>query len=129
MPAMANYYTIVTPEDGLPCTRRAYLAIVDALLKAQDEEMVDHGFTAKHRDGKLYLIAEEAGAWHLLPAQVLKDIGTLIAKVKRTHWEFGAAFTCSALRAGSHGGTAFRILADGTIRNRRCVWDDGKTNG
>lgn len=83
-----NYYTIVTPEAGLPCTAEEAAAIQELLA---DEQEDSHGFTFVFEDGEGYLEADEVGeAGRLMP--------------------------------GSHGGTAFRIMADGRLVERIETW-------
>jgi hypothetical protein len=123
---MPNYNTIVTPAVGLPCTEGeandigAWLAEVAA---------TSCGFVFLFEDGLGYLEAEESGEWAELPAEALARIGTLITRAGLPYLECGVAFTCSRLLPGSHGGTAFRILADGTLVDRIETWPPDGTDG
>jgi hypothetical protein len=119
---MANYYTIVTPECSVPATAEE-AAELDALLTDDDGESC-HGFSAIYEGGDLHLVAETSGAWDELPNTALVAYGRLIAKAGRTGVEFGAAFTCDKLSPGSHGGTSFRIMADGRIVDCEKVWPE-----
>jgi len=115
-----NYNTIVTPEEGLPCTKQEADEIEECLGVGEDDEL--HGFTVDFEDGLMYLVAEESGSWSQLPAEALEKVGALIRKAEKPYWEFGAAFTASRMVPGSHGGTAFRIMADGTVVDRTETW-------
>ena len=121
---MANYYTIVVPEDGLRCTKQAADRIATMLDEADESDSGEHGFTVNYEAGEMYLVAEEVGDWDMLPRNALEAIGKLISKAQRLYWEFGVSYTASRLVAGSYGGTAFRIMPDGTISTRRCMWED-----
>jgi hypothetical protein len=121
---MANYHTIVTGEKGIPCTPKEAEELDAELERAQIHE--HHGFSFKREDGPEglgYLEADENGTWSELPEKALKKIGELIARQEWPYLEFGAAFTCSRLIPGSHGGTAFRIYPDGTMVDRVEIWD------
>ncbi len=116
-----NYYTIVAPERGLPCSQEDAQEIQRLLDEASDQDDL-HGFQFTHEGGEGYLVAEEVGSWSLLPDALLEKVGALIAKAGLEYLEFGAAFTAGRLVPGSHGGTAFRIYADGTVVERIETW-------
>ncbi|OFV94792.1 MAG: hypothetical protein A3H28_03045 [Acidobacteria bacterium RIFCSPLOWO2_02_FULL_61_28] len=117
---MANYYTIVVPECGLPCSRTA----ADHIAQLLDTADGPHGFTVDYKNKQLFLIADESGWWDWLPEAALQAIGQLIVKAKMPYWEFGVAYTCSRLIADSHGGSNFRIMRDGRITTRTCRWPE-----
>lgn len=129
---MANYYTIVTPNQALPCTAEEANAIRLALLDGYD----CHGFTFNYfpplRDepfagvGEGVLCAEEMADLSELPDDALAMIGDLITRVGLPWLQFGVAHTCSKVRVGSHGGTSFRILASGTIEEPALIWPSGE---
>lgn len=128
-----NYNTIVTPEEGLPCSKKEADAIT-ILLEEEDpaDDCESSGFQfvfeppafGVGRRGMGYLEAEEYGTWDALPDAVLRRIGKLIARAGKPYLECGVAFTGSRMRVGSHGGTAFRIYADGSIVNRIESWPE-----
>ena len=121
---MSDYYTIVVPEDGLPCTEQEFDAIMADLQDAEDADGNEpHGFAIILEAGLFFLYAEVSGEWDNLPETARAKIGALIKADEREFWEFGVAFTASRLLPGSHGGTAFRIMADGSITSPRIMWE------
>lgn len=114
-----NYNTIVTPEVGLTCTAEEADEICDLLAESEDDL---HGFTFVFQDGQGYLEAEEVGTWSALPQAVLQKVAALLVRAGLPYLEFGAAFTAGRLVPGSHGGTAFRLMADGGIVERIETW-------
>lgn len=126
---MANYNVVVTPSAGLNCTRAKYeqiCALIDTEIGLCDE---NHGFSVdfypkvnETEIGEIYIMAEEYGEWHNIPNPALRVIGELIAENSLPYLQFGAAFTCSKMRAGSHGGCYFRIYPDGSIVEPVVTW-------
>jgi hypothetical protein len=118
-----NYYTLVTPERGVPCSQAEADALATILRESPDDDG-QHGFTVDYEGGEVYPVAEEVGEWTALPAVFLTRLGALIARAGLPYLEFGAAFTAGRLVAGAHGGTAFRIYPDGSLVNRVETWPE-----
>jgi hypothetical protein len=120
---MPSYYTIVTPQQGLPCSAEEARR-VQQLLDRMNEDEDHHGFEFVHsdEDGLGYLQAEECGDWDSLPADALAAIGELISRAGLAHLECGAALTCSRMLPGTHTGSAFRILPSGQIVYPEIMW-------
>jgi hypothetical protein len=122
-----NYNTIVTPQQPLPCTPDEAVQIQRLLTQAEENE--PHGFRFLVESENGYLEAEETGNWDSLPDDVLDLVAGLIKRASLEFLEFGVAFTAGRMVPGSHGGTAFRIYADGSIVNRVETWPEVSMDG
>jgi hypothetical protein len=122
---MANYYTLVMADEGLPCTE-ADAEAIEAAIEAGDEASDSgSGFHFSFETGMGYLMAEENGVIEEVPDTALELIGLLIDRAGKPYLECGVSFTASRLLAGSCGGTAFRIMPDGSVVSRLDRWPDG----
>jgi hypothetical protein len=111
---MADYYSVVTPDQGLKCSAKRYKALLDLIDESEAEDGL-HGFDLKREGDTVYLEAEENGVAEELPAVFLVEFGKLIAANKLPFLEFGYSHSASRLMPGSTGGGYFRIYADGSL--------------
>jgi hypothetical protein len=118
-----NYYTLVMADDGLPCTE-AEADAIDRILQATEEADEPCGFSFEHSGDKGYLKAEENGNIDFVPDEALTKIGALVTRAGLPYLECGVSFTASRLVPGSCGGTAFRILPDGSVIARIETWPE-----
>ena len=99
---MANYNTIIVPESALTVSADV----------------------AERLEALLHLQAPESGTVDDLPTKFLVAFGEELRKLGLPFLQFDVAYTCSRLIPGSHGGTRFRIMADGEVVWRTETWPD-----
>lgn len=115
-----NYYTVVTAEDMIPCSKEEYeelAVILDGGCAGMDCEY------DKETPG-IYLFCEENFSIDELPDDFFDKIGSLLKKANMPYMQFGVACYGDRSVPGSAGGTAFRIDAEGDVHNPRRTWDD-----
>lgn len=128
-----NYYTLVTADDCLPCSKEDGQKLQELwdewnkTIEESDGAEESHGLTLEiastKKGAELFIYSEENGRLCLLPDEVLELLGDLIKKADREHWEFGVAYYADRACPGAYGGTAWRIDAGtGYLHERETSW-------
>jgi hypothetical protein len=133
-----NYYTDITAEKALKCSLEEALELMK-LLTPNEPTKVDGGeaLTATHGDSclsaeyypkeqEIYFFAENYGDSSAIPDEFIARLGALLTKLGLPHLEFGVAFTGDRHDPGSHGGTCFRISAEGRMVEPKLAWPKPK---
>ena len=128
---MADYFTVITAEESIDCSKEDYDRLYDVFEPIGEDEdgyefeqsQLTLNYSAERKS--LYIYGEEGNAneEHITP-EGLKVLGEIIQKAGKEYLEFGVGSYCTRPRPGSSGGYSFRVYADGTLRYPKQVWDD-----
>lgn len=125
---MSNYYTEMTATETIHATKNDFEEISkipgfdktnNTTLK-HDTSCISVEFVEKEQ--QIYLYAEESFDSNEIPDLFIKLIGEILKKQGKKHLECGISFHGDKPCPNSHGGTAIRFLANGTIINPITTW-------
>ena len=116
----------VTSQQPLRLTKEEHQALNAALDAANNDEADESrqlgNWESDYSDGNVYIFGVFQHGWRELPAALRVLLGTLIAKNTLNYVEFGVAIVDWKPSAGYHGGTYFRIRADGSQWEPKLTW-------
>jgi len=129
-----NYHIDFTAEEAVPCSIQKFEEVNNLFNELKEDFPILLYMSLEN--GELYICGENGTLDVLLSdenlnkngqekgKEFLTKLGEVIAEADLRYLDFGVAFSCDKLAPGSHGGTAFRLYLDGSIKYRSEFWEE-----
>jgi hypothetical protein len=124
---MPDYYSTMTANECVPCTRHDFDALSFALQAEQQRIALDDDIPIciqiEYNEGEgVFMFAEDYFGDDDLTPNVCFAIGSFLNSVGCDYLEFSFSQTSSRIMVQSHGGGSFRIYSDGRLSWPKDVW-------
>ena len=124
---MTDYYSTMTANEWVPCSRQDFDALRFALQVEQQRIEADDDISIciqveYNKEEGVFIFAKDYFCDDDLTENVCLAIGKLLSSAGRDYLEFAFSQTASRILARSHGGGSFRIYSDGRLSWPKDVW-------